>query len=127
MGTKSEEIDRSRRRFSSLVAVSVAAAQFSLVHSALADTAASDSPAGEPGGFVPGFTTDLVKTSGTTINVWRLDTDGSQYSLTLDTASGEPMGVLARRLLERIRAVASEGGCDLEAEIRHRPSGRNWS
>ena len=57
----------------------------------------------------------------------RLEADGSRFTLTLDTATGETVGVLARRLLERMHTVANEGGCDLEAEIRHRPSRRIWN
>jgi haloacetate dehalogenase len=66
-----EEIDLSRRRLLSVASVTLAAAQLNLVRSALAQTGG---PAVEPAAFFPGFSTETVETSGTTIHVLRKGT-----------------------------------------------------
>jgi haloacetate dehalogenase len=69
-----ETIDRNRRRFSAMAALTLAAAQFGVVRSASAQTQSTTLTAVEPGAFFPGFSTEMVKTSGTQIHVLRKGT-----------------------------------------------------
>ena len=64
-----EDIDPRRRHFFGMMALTLAAAQFGLGRSASAQSKTADPPAVNTGGFFPGFSTELVKTSGTTIHV----------------------------------------------------------
>jgi haloacetate dehalogenase len=66
-----EDIDPRRRNFSGMAALTLAAAQFSLVRSASAQSKTAGLPAVNAGEFFPGFSTELVETSGTTIYVLR--------------------------------------------------------
>src|SRR5258708_2147405 len=65
-----EGIDH-RRRFFGMVATALAAAQFGPVRSASAQSKTPGLPAVKAGGFFPGFSTQSVKTGGTTIHVLR--------------------------------------------------------
>jgi haloacetate dehalogenase len=65
------EIDRNRRRFLSVAALTLAAAQFGLVRPASAQSKAAGRSASNARGFFPGFSTEMVETSGTTIHVLR--------------------------------------------------------
>ncbi len=67
----SNEINHERRRFFGAAAMTLAAAQFGLVRSASAQSKAAGPPAVNTGEFFPGFSTELVETSGTTIHVLR--------------------------------------------------------
>ena len=71
MDQKVEEIDRNRRRFSAMAILTLAAAQFGVVRSASAQSKSSTLPRTEPNTFFPGFSTEMVKTSGTQIHVLR--------------------------------------------------------
>lgn len=71
MGRMYREIDRNRRRFLSVAALSLAAAQFGLVRPASAQSKAAGQSASNAGGFFPGFSTETVETKGTTIHVLR--------------------------------------------------------
>jgi haloacetate dehalogenase len=66
-----EDIDPRRRHFVGMAATALAAAQFGLVRSASAQSKTAAPPAVNTGEFFPGFSTELVKTSGTTIHVLR--------------------------------------------------------
>ena len=68
------EIDRNRRRFFSVAALTLAAAQFGRVRRASAQSKTAGLPASNAGGFFPDFSTEMVETSGTTIHVLRKDT-----------------------------------------------------
>jgi haloacetate dehalogenase len=65
-----EEIDLSRRRLLNLAALGLSAAKFGLVRSASAQTRPGPPPV-KARAFFPGFSAELVKTRGTTINVLR--------------------------------------------------------
>ena len=65
------EIDRNRRRFLSVAALTLAAARFGLVRPASAQSKAVGRSASNAGGFFPGFSTEMVETHGTTIHVLR--------------------------------------------------------
>ncbi len=67
----SNEINHERRRFFGAAAMTLAAAQFGLVRSASAQSKTAGPPAVNTGEFFPGFSTELVETSGTTIHVLR--------------------------------------------------------
>lgn len=69
-----EEIDRNRRCISSMAALTLAAAQFGLVRSASAQSETPGPRAVKAAGFFPGFSTELVETSGTTIHVLKKGT-----------------------------------------------------
>jgi haloacetate dehalogenase len=66
-----EDIDPRRRHFFGMVAMALAAAQVGLVRSASARSKTAGPPAVNTGEFFPGFSTELVETSGTTIHVLR--------------------------------------------------------
>jgi pimeloyl-ACP methyl ester carboxylesterase len=66
-----EDIDPRRRHFFGMVAIALAAAQCGRVSSASAQSKMAGPPAVNTGKFFPGFSTELVKTSGTTIHVLR--------------------------------------------------------
>lgn len=66
-----EDIDPRRRHFIGMAALTFAAAQFGLVRSASAQSKTEGPPAVNTGEFFPGFSTELVETSGTTIHVLR--------------------------------------------------------
>jgi haloacetate dehalogenase len=66
-----EDIDPRRRHFFGTVAMVLAAAQFGLVRSVSARSKTAGPPAVNTGEFFPGFSTELVETSGTTIHVLR--------------------------------------------------------
>jgi haloacetate dehalogenase len=70
----SEEIDRNRRSFSSMLAVSLAAAPFGLARAATAQSKTPGLPAVTAGEYFPGFSAELIKTSGTTIHALRKGT-----------------------------------------------------
>jgi hypothetical protein len=70
----SEGFDRNRRCFSSTLAMTLAGAQFGLVRGAKAQSKTPGPPAVKAGEFFPGFSTELIKTSGTTIHVLRKGT-----------------------------------------------------
>jgi haloacetate dehalogenase len=74
MNETREEIDRSRRRFSGAAAFTLAAAQLGLIASASAQAETSDEPGARSETLFPGFSTELVETSGTTIHVLRKGT-----------------------------------------------------
>lgn len=57
----------------------------------------------------------------------RLAADGSLYSLMLASEPGESMDRAIGHLLKRMSSIAKDQGCDLEAVICHRPTGRRWS
>lgn len=67
---KFEEFDLSRRRLFKLAALGLSAAKSGLIGSASAQTG-QEQPAVEPRAFFPGFSTESVETSGTTIHVLR--------------------------------------------------------
>src|SRR5260221_13495953 len=66
-----EEIDRDRRRFSGAAVIALAAAQLGLIRTASAQSKAVSESVPQPHEFFPGFSTELVETSGTTIHVLR--------------------------------------------------------
>ncbi len=68
------EFDLNRRRFLGAAALAFAAGQFSLVRPATAKSKTSRLPSVKGRDFFPGFSTELVKTSGTTIHVLRKGT-----------------------------------------------------
>jgi hypothetical protein len=68
------EINRGRRRFSSMAALTLAAAQFGVVRPAPAQSKTPGLPADKPEEFFPGFSTELIKTSETTIHALRKGT-----------------------------------------------------
>jgi len=76
MNRKIEEIDRNRRSISSMLALTIAAAQFDPVLSASAQSKTQSPREENAGEFFPGFSTELIKTSGTTIHVLRKGTGG---------------------------------------------------
>jgi haloacetate dehalogenase len=69
-----EGVDRDRRHFFGVAALTLAAAQFGLVRSASAQAKTPDLPGAKSEGFFPGFSTESVQTSGTTIHVLRKGT-----------------------------------------------------
>jgi haloacetate dehalogenase len=71
MDRMQREIDRNRRRFLSVAALTLAAAQFGLVRPASAQSKAAGQSASNARGFFPGFSTEMVETNGTTIHVLR--------------------------------------------------------
>ena len=66
-----EECDRNRRSFASMLAVTLAASQFSPVRGAAAQSKMPGPSSVKAGEFLPGFSTELIKTSGSTIHVLR--------------------------------------------------------
>lgn len=74
MNSKDEEVDQNRRRFLSVAAFSFAAAKFGLARSASGQLETPGQLAVKPGEFFPGFSSELVKTNGTTIYVLRKGT-----------------------------------------------------
>jgi haloacetate dehalogenase len=74
MEEMTEECDRNRRAFSSILAMTLAAAQVGLVRGATAQSKPPDPSPVKAGEFFPGFSTELIKTSGTTIHVLRKGT-----------------------------------------------------
>jgi haloacetate dehalogenase len=66
-----DEIDRDRRRFSGAAAFTLAAAQLGFIPSASAQPENSDEPGARTKMLFPGFSAELVETSGTTIHVLR--------------------------------------------------------
>jgi haloacetate dehalogenase len=75
-----EEIDRTRRRFLRVAALSLAAAKLGPIRSASGQSNPPGLPAVKPEAFFPGFSVEMIKTTGTTINVLR---KGSGRSLLL--------------------------------------------
>ena len=71
MGRTPEDIDQNRRSFSKLTALSLAAASFGLARAASAESKLPNELPVRAGGYFPGFSTELIKTSGTTIHVLR--------------------------------------------------------
>jgi hypothetical protein len=69
-----EEIDLTRRGFSSTLAMTLAAVVSGLVRGASAQSKTPSPPAVRTGEYFPGFSTELIKTSGTTIHVLRKGT-----------------------------------------------------
>jgi haloacetate dehalogenase len=69
-----EEIDRNLGRLLSAAALSFPAANFALVRSTSAQSKTVDQPPGNSGAFFPGFSAEMVETSGTTIHVLRKGT-----------------------------------------------------
>ena len=69
-----KEFDQNRRCFSSMLAMTLAAAQFGLVRGATAQSKTLGPSSVKAGEFFPGFSTELIKTSGTTIHVLRKGT-----------------------------------------------------
>jgi len=68
------EIDRNRRESLRAAGLALAAAQFGLVRSASAQSKAPGLPAVKAEGFLPGFSTELIEPSGTTVHVLRKGT-----------------------------------------------------
>lgn len=66
-----EEIDRSRRRFLGTGGLSLDATELGLAHFATAQSKTPKLPAAQSAEFFPGFSTESVETSGTTIHVLR--------------------------------------------------------
>jgi haloacetate dehalogenase len=66
-----EGIDGTRRRFLSMAAFGLAAAKLGLVRSVSAQSSAPGLPAVKPEAFFPGFSAEMVRTTGTTIHVLR--------------------------------------------------------
>src|SRR5262245_44767911 len=64
-----EEINLGRRRFFSVAAFTIVAAQLGHVRSASAQSTTPSLRAVKPEAFFPGFSTELIETSGTTIHV----------------------------------------------------------
>jgi haloacetate dehalogenase len=64
-----EEIDKSRRRFLSMSALSLAAAKLGLVRSGSGHSNSPSLPEVKPEAFFPGFSAETVETTGTTIHV----------------------------------------------------------
>jgi haloacetate dehalogenase len=71
MSTILEEINRNRRRFLSVGALGLAAAQLELAYSASAGPKTPGLEAVTPEAYFPGFAADSVETNGTTIHVLR--------------------------------------------------------
>jgi pimeloyl-ACP methyl ester carboxylesterase len=71
MNRKFREIDRNRRCFLSMAALTLAAAQFGLARPASTQSKTAGPPASNAGGFFPGFWTEMIETNGTTIHVLR--------------------------------------------------------
>ena len=71
MNRMDEEIDGTRRRFLIMAAFGLAAAKLGLVRSASAQSNAPGLPAVKPEAFFPGFSAEMVRTTGTTIHVLR--------------------------------------------------------
>lgn len=71
MNKVSEEIDRNRRRFLGMAGLSLAAIELGLVRFASAESKNRDMPAAHTEAFFPGFSTETVQTTGTTIHVLR--------------------------------------------------------
>ena len=71
MGREVEEIDRMRRRFSAMAALTLAAAGFGVARSASAQSKATTLSGINSSAFFPGFSTETVKTSGAEIHVLR--------------------------------------------------------
>jgi haloacetate dehalogenase len=71
---KPEGIDRNRRSFSSMLAMTLAGTQFGHVLAASAQSKSPRPPTEKTGEFFPGFSTELINTSGTTIHVLRKGT-----------------------------------------------------
>jgi hypothetical protein len=67
-------MDRNRRSFSRILAMTLAAAQFGPALAASAQFKTQSPPSVQAGEFFPGFSTELIKTSGTTIHVLRKGT-----------------------------------------------------
>ena len=74
MDREVEEIDRNRRRFSAMAALTLAAAQFGVVRSAPAQSKSTTLSGTKPNTFFPGFSTEMIKTGGTQIQVLRKGT-----------------------------------------------------
>jgi hypothetical protein len=70
----SEDIDQKRRSFANLTALSLAAATFGLARAASAESKPPSEPPVRAGGHFPGFSTEFIKTSVTTIHVLRKGT-----------------------------------------------------
>jgi haloacetate dehalogenase len=87
---KIEDIDRNRRSFSSMLGMSIAAAQFGPVLSASAQSKTQSQPAAKAGDFFPGFSTEMIQTSGTTIHVQRKGTGRPLLLLLLLLLHGYP-------------------------------------
>jgi pimeloyl-ACP methyl ester carboxylesterase len=66
-----EEIDRTRRRFLGTAGLSLAATELGLVRFATTQSKAHDLSAANPEAFFPGFSAEMVETSGTKIHVLR--------------------------------------------------------
>src|SRR5437660_6065558 len=66
-----EEIGGTRRSFLSLAALSLAAAKLGFVRSASAQSNTPSLPTVRPEAFFPGFSAEMVQTTGTTIHVLR--------------------------------------------------------
>jgi haloacetate dehalogenase len=66
-----EEIDRTRRRFLGAAGLSLAATELGLVRFATAQSKTHDLSAANPDAFFPGFSAEMVETSGTKIHVLR--------------------------------------------------------
>jgi hypothetical protein len=71
MNGMDEEIDGTRHCFLSMAAFGLAAAKLALVRSASAQSNAPGLPAGKPEAFFPGFSAEMVRTTGTTVHVLR--------------------------------------------------------
>src|SRR5438874_7556259 len=71
MNSMYEGIDGTRRRFLSMAAFGLAAAKLGLVRSASAQSNEPGLPAVKPDAFFPGFSAEMVRTTGTTIHVLR--------------------------------------------------------
>lgn len=56
-----------------------------------------------------------------------LNTEGSLIELTLVATGGLGLDEAAQQLLGRMRTVAHDRDCDLDAVIRHRSTCRSWS
>jgi len=56
----------------------------------------------------------------------RIEADGSCFSFSVESIPGRSTDVVIRNLLQRMHDIADERDCDLEAAIRHRPSGGHW-
>jgi haloacetate dehalogenase len=69
-----EDIDPRRRDFLGVAALTLAAAQFGLVRPVSAQSKTAGLPAARDSEFFPGFSTETVETSGTTIHVLRKGT-----------------------------------------------------
>jgi hypothetical protein len=56
----------------------------------------------------------------------RIEADGSCISFTVEPLPGRSADAVIRNLLQCMHDIAEERDCDLEAAIRHRPSGGHW-